>query len=261
MENPYVTVKTDSFTDQTTITSNHIHYSIPGRRLDLTETANLLFLYHESQAWIVVGFSSAQDNPFAGKGSSSTLETIKDAMQTFAGEWAFLRNGNLILQLNGKENIPLDPVECSSEVTTENITNANACSEVVMYRIDKELLERICECNSIRMRLSGSAGSWILEGDHFKFMAKAFFHTVFDSSRYSKEIEEEFQKDAEAAAKKKKGCIWSAVSVVIGTVIAVAGDDNTVATDVAAVLILGPALPWVISYSIKEFKRNIRQIK
>lgn len=223
MGNSYVTIQHDSFQNKTTAESYSLEYTLRPRTLALTEKAyfNLRHVSCEPDVdalLIDVHFKSTATNPNIQLDDPGSV--ILDGMKTYPGEWAFLRNGKLIIQIDGKENIHLTPHESDSDVTTNALTNGSACEELVWYEIDKDILSRICNAKSVRMQLSGSKGSWILDGHDVIFLAKAFWNGFYDSSMYKEEIQHSESVSDQRDAIKKKGCLIEIASFIIGLIIA-----------------------------------------
>ena len=259
MGNQYVTVKQDSFQNKTTAESGKVEYTLPARKLTLTETAWFNYRYVKAEPSIEailidVHFKSTALNK-AGVRSGS----LRSAIASYPGEWAFLRNGQLILQIDG-DNIPLLPIEGDSDVTTNSITDASACEELCYYEIDKALLERICEAKSVRMQLSGSAAKWTLEGDQMIFMAKAFYNGFFDENKYSQEINHAIDVQAQRDAIKKKGCLIELISFGIYIILFFALDleNNSEGLPMVIAMIFALVIPITVAI-IRRRKANMIQ--
>lgn len=260
MANQYVTIKKDSFQNITTAESTQIRYELPGRKLTLTETATFNFRHVSAEPsidalLIDVHFTSSELNKLGIKSGS-----IKSALASYAGEWAFLREGKLIIQLNGNENITLSPRESDSDVTKNGITDASACEELCYYEIDKTILEKICEARSLRMQLSGGRAKWTIEGEDLIFLAKAFYNGVYDQNKYANEIDHATDVQAQRDAIKKKGCAIELISFAIYIILFFALDlennDNGLLTAIA--LIFALVIPITVAI-IRRKKANAIQ--
>lgn len=219
MASQYVSVHHDSFKNKTTEESYKLKYNLDARRLLLTETAEFRFrrvtVEPDLDALLIdVHFTSVDANRSAIRNGS-----LKSALSTYPGEWAFLRNGQLIIQVNGVENIPLRAHESGSDVTKEGLTNASACEELVYYEINRDILEKICKANSLRMQLSGSAGEWTLDGSDMILLAKAFYNGVYDESMYADELSHAADVEQARAGIKKRGCFIEVLSVCLAFII------------------------------------------
>lgn len=188
MANQYVSVKHDSFKNKTTTESYELTYKLPARRFSLNETV-VLNLRHvscppDTDITLIDAHFKSVENHIGAR-------SISDALSTSPGEWAFLRNGELIIQINGVENISLSVLGEDSDVTSGGIgsIHSSACDELVWYQIDKEILKRVCDANTCMMQISGSAGCWTLEGDSFITMARAFYNGCFDETAYAADIQ------------------------------------------------------------------------
>lgn len=225
MANNYVSVKHDSFKNKTTTQTYELEYNLAARRFKLTETAKFDIRHVSCEPDID---ALVIDVHFKSVEANTSATSLKSAVRTYPGEWAFLRNGQLIIQINGLENIALDPYDCGSDVTTQNITDASACEELVYYEINREILEKICSANTLRMQLSGSAGSWTIEGGDMIFLAKAFYNGFYDETKYADELEHA-QNVANAQSQiKKKGCLLEVISFIAGFILSVSLDDENI---------------------------------
>lgn len=253
MGNRYVTVSHDSFKNKTTAESYQLEYKLNARRFKLTEIVKFNFRHVSCEpdldALVIdVHFRSTEANT-NGYSSEGTLDTLKRLAQTYPGEWAFLRDGQLIIQINGVENITLEPHDSGSDVTTQNITNASACEELVFYEINKDILEKICKASIVRMQLSGGAATWTLDGTDMVFMAKAFWNGFYDENMYADELEHAANVADQQAQIKKKGCLIEIISAVIGLILAGSLSDvnDDLAGGLGALFLFGiPILVGVI---------------
>jgi hypothetical protein len=99
-----------------------------------------------------------------------------------ANDWMFLRNGTMIVNLDGVNNVELKPHESDTDVR-----DGGRCNEVGFYNISKEDLKKICDANSIAVRVSG--GSSYLEVKDkgllkFQFMCRSFYSDLYDDHSY-----------------------------------------------------------------------------
>ena len=206
MANKYVTVTNDSFKKITTTESYKLEYKLNPRKITLTETAAFLLRHISTPSveglLIVVNFKSEELNKLGLKSGS-----LKETLASYPGEWAFLRDGELIIQIDGEENIPLTPHELDSDVTRNGLTDASACEEYIYYEIDKTILEKICTAHSVMMQLSGSRASWTIDGHDFIFMAKTFWNGFYDGKKYSEEIQHSVDVENKREEIKRKGCM------------------------------------------------------
>ena len=222
MSNSYVTVYHDSFKNKTTTKSYTLNYKLNPRRSTMTETADINLRHVSCEPdldalLIDVHFKSVDANPQVKLDDLESV--IRNAPRTYPGEWALLRNGQLIIQINNTENIGLDAIDSGSDVTTQDITRASACEEQVFYRIDKTILDKICTARTVRMQLSGSKASWELDGSDFIFMAKTFWNGFYDEKMYAEEITHVESVSQKQDQIKKKGCLLEILSVVIGFIL------------------------------------------
>ncbi len=116
---------------------------------------------------------------------------------TYIGaDWFFLRNGNMIINIDGRENIQLEATESNTEV---GVGHRNSVAEIGYYTITKEELKKVCDAKSIEVRIAGGSSyhsltnepnqknveKGILPADKFLFMCRAFYSGLYDDSSYS----------------------------------------------------------------------------
>ena len=248
MGNRFVAVTNDSFKNRTTAESITADYKLDARDLLLRETVTFNFRQisePELNALVIdVHFVSSRANP---KGSS--LSTM-----THPGEWAFLRNGQLILRINDRENIPLTPHERDSNVSTTDIVGTTAVEEQLYYEIDKDILEKISSAETLQMQLSGGRACWTLDGSIVISIAKAMWDALYDN-RYAGEVEHLEKVSDEQGRIKKIGCLSMIVSAVIGFIL-VASIESEVGSVLGAVFVIVIPIIIFVTYRIKMNKVN-----
>lgn len=121
-------------------------------------------------------------------------------------EWFFLRDGDVIISIDGKENVTLNPHEVYTDVKD------GRCVEVDAYFIDKELLVKMCKADNIDIKVSGHKfyviSSKYSEFDHPDISSRIikycrrFFNGVYDENAYPESLVEEA---------KNTGCMVAAV--------------------------------------------------
>jgi len=116
------------------------------------------------------------------------------------GDWMFLRNGKMIINIDGTENINL---ECNESNTEVGVGFRNAVCEIGYYQISKEELKKVCEAKEVEVRVSGDSSyhainnkpnqenseKTILPGDKFLFMCRAFYGGLYDDASYNAQLE------------------------------------------------------------------------
>jgi len=115
-------------------------------------------------------------------------------------DWMFLRNGQMIINLDGTENINL---ECHESNTEVGVGFRNAVCENGYYAISKDDLKKVCDAKEVEVRISGDKGyhainnkpdqknseKAILPGDKFLFMCRAFYAGLYEDDTYNAQIE------------------------------------------------------------------------
>ena len=99
-------------------------------------------------------------------------------------DWGFVRNGKLIINIDGTTNIALEPVEANTET---GFGFYNGVQEVGYYIITPEQLEAICNAQTIELKITGgefsvevgNTAKQIIGGltfpEKFLFMARGFY--------------------------------------------------------------------------------------
>lgn len=111
-------------------------------------------------------------------------------------DWFFLRNGQMIINIDDNENLTLLPHETSTEV---GIGVKNAVQEKGFYQITKDQLKKVCDSRILDIRISGNEAfhdinnkpnqkyvdKAILPADKFLFMCRAFYSEVYNVENYT----------------------------------------------------------------------------
>lgn len=173
--------------------------------------------------WFNAGDSTVKD--YKGMELDLTLRHVKtpdmdicliDYMY-LGGDWMFLGNGNMIINLDGIENITLEAHESNTEV---GVGFRNAVCEIGYYSISKEDLKKVCDAKQVEIRVAGgnsyhsidnkpdqkNSEKSILPGDKFLFMCRAFYAGLYDDSSYSSQIEAIIPVGTENAKAPGGGC-------------------------------------------------------
>jgi hypothetical protein len=117
-------------------------------------------------------------------------------------KWMFLRNGTIIVNLDGVENIELTPYESHTDVR-----NGGICNEIGFYDISKENLKKICDANSIAIRVSGRSSNLEIKDKSllkFRFMCRCFYAYLYDDHSYDTWIDSIIPPGSET--KSEGGC-------------------------------------------------------
>ena len=107
-------------------------------------------------------------------------------VETSHSDWFFLRNGNVILNINNVENITLTPHENYSKVT--NTFGYTSCKESCWYAISQEQLKKICDADSVDIKITGDKSFYVFEGDKSQILIIYTYKTKdsFEHSRSKK---------------------------------------------------------------------------
>lgn len=91
----------------------------------------------------------------------------------YSGEdWFFLRSGGLFININNVENIVLKPHGSYSDC------GYGICRESDYYEIDQATLKRICEANTIDVKITGGDHSKVFNVNRFIIYAQQFYNAV-----------------------------------------------------------------------------------
>jgi len=131
---------------------------------------------------------------------------------TYMGDnWSFLRDGSMTINIEGGENIKLEPNESNTEVSAGY---HGAVVEVGYYPITKDQLKKVCDAKNIEVRVQGASGymdlknesskGWctdLLPANKFQFMCRAFYSGLFEDAAYNDYLVELVPPGTEAKAK------------------------------------------------------------
>ena len=103
-------------------------------------------------------------------------------------KWMFLKKGSIIFLLDA-EPINLTAYENYSNVLGHSQSGFDlGMEESVYYRIDKIILEKMCNSNAISIRIEGLNTYLEFSGnnvDRFKLMCQQFYNNYYDSTQYT----------------------------------------------------------------------------
>lgn len=106
-------------------------------------------------------------------------------------DWIFARNGNLALKIDG-DMIELECMEIETD-TPSGSSGDVMCLEKVAYAISPDLLKKVCDSQSLRVRLNGGERqetpdeSWC---DEFRKYCRQFYNGTYDQSLYLDDLED-----------------------------------------------------------------------
>ena len=115
--------------------------------------------------------------------SAPKIDSMVIDIQYLATDWMFIRNGKLILNINGTKNLTLDPHEQGTDATGHGVM------ESAFYNITPEQLLMLCNAKSIEYKLSGSNTYVTGEfNENMQLICKAMYNAIYDHSKFKKEI-------------------------------------------------------------------------
>ncbi len=97
-------------------------------------------------------------------------------------DWFFLRQGELIININNVENMVLKPKESYTDTYTSY--HDVHCVESDYYELTQEQLKRICEANTIDIKISGAQEEKIFQANLFIMYAQRFYNAFYDNNAY-----------------------------------------------------------------------------
>lgn len=127
------------------------------------------------------------------------IETCVIDYNYLGGDWLFINDSEMTINLDSGENIKIIAHESNTEV---GVGSRRAIQEVGYYSISKEQLKKICDSKSVEVKLAGSKGYHVinnkpnqehaskdlLPADKFLFMCRAFYSGVYDDNSYSNHL-------------------------------------------------------------------------
>jgi len=127
------------------------------------------------------------------------IETCVIDYYYHGGDWLFIRDNEMIINLDSGENIKIIAQETNTEV---GVTHRRNILEAGYYVISKEQLKKICDSKSVEVKLGGSKGYHILNNEpnqehaskdllpanKFLFMCRAFYSGVYNDNSYSNQL-------------------------------------------------------------------------
>lgn len=99
-----------------------------------------------------------------------------------ANDWMSLIDGTMIIKLDLVNNLVLKPYESFTE-----IRNGVRCNEQGFYKISKDELKKICDANTIALKVSGASSDLEVKGKgllKFQFMCRSFYSALYDDNSY-----------------------------------------------------------------------------
>lgn len=111
------------------------------------------------------------------------IDSIVIDYRYYSKDWIFLRNGTMIINLDGVDNITLEPHESDTDVR-----DGGNIQEVGFWSISKDDLKKVCDAKTISVRISGGSSYFELKDKgllKFQFMCRSFYADLFDDNSYN----------------------------------------------------------------------------
>lgn len=181
MANQFIEIIEDKFTDSTIIRMKYANS----------------FSYNPGDGW------TPYINGRLTLVKDKNAEVILLILKTTNKDWLFLREGNVILRIDDKENITLTPHELSSDVEQDG-----RCREECSYEISKEVLTKLCKAEKIEYKISSKYKVVTNENNrsdnaNFGQYCRRFYNGVYDENAYVESLE----------IKQRSGCM---IATLIG---------------------------------------------
>ena len=103
-------------------------------------------------------------------------------------DWFFLRNGNLIINIDDTENIVLEPHESYADTYT-GYSDCH-CVESDFYELNQEILKKLCDAKTLDFKISGATTYDIANGNRFIKYAQKFYNGFYDEEAYKEVVAE-----------------------------------------------------------------------
>lgn len=164
--------------------------------------------------------------------SSSYGFLVLDVLR-IGSNWMFLRSGDLIFNINNSENITLQPHENFSETLEYKLSNYSKsiqvrfldgddgvhCEESVYYEIPDALLKKLCDAQSVDIKISGDKTyvAWSL--NPFILYCQKFYNAVYDNNAYVESVNKRIKGSGCMAVFGFIGAILAAVLLIISIIV------------------------------------------
>lgn len=120
--------------------------------------------------------------------STPDIDDLVIDVHYLSPDWFFLRNGDMIINIDGVKNITFEPHESYSDVGREQGAfeqdSTVICEENCFYNLTKEELKEICEASHVDIQVTGESEQKQMDGTIFHLYARAYYNSVFDNSLY-----------------------------------------------------------------------------
>lgn len=156
--------------------------------------------------------------------STPETEALLLDVGTGGDDWYFLKDGNVIININDVENIQLEPHELSSNVYH------GKCLEDCCYEIDQTILKKICDADNLDIQFNGKGYAYSYKGigefDGLGKMsiilyAKIAYNGFYDNKAYEdiiQELENHRQKKEEEERKSNSSSCLITLLMTLGTI-------------------------------------------
>lgn len=190
MESTFLTTETDKFKNKTT-----------------TECVNPYVIKNEYDDLMTASFMHT---------STPEVDALGINILYASTDWMFLRDGELIININNVENVVLKPkeaytdtirgnFEAYSKVAKVELTGSDSvhCWEGAWYGLSQDILKKICDAQSIDMKIGGGKTSETVSANSFITYSRLFYNAFYDNEAYKDTVE----KNSKQISPKNSGCM------------------------------------------------------
>lgn len=127
----------------------------------------------------------------------------------YSNDWIFLRDGSMIINIDGVDNVNLAPHESDTKVGE---FGGSGITENGFYNITKGQLKQICDAKEISVRIYGGSSYFELKDKgllKFHFMSRSFYADLYEDSSYDEWINSIIPPGSE----KKGGCFIATAAI------------------------------------------------
>ena len=190
MESTFLTTETDKFKNKTT-----------------TECVNPYVIKNEYDDLMTASFKHT---------STPEVDAVGISILYASSDWIFLRDGELIININNVENVVLKPkgaytdtirgnFEAYSKVAKVKLTGSDSvhCWEGAWYELSQDMLKKICDAQSVDMKICGGKTYETVNANSFITYSRLFYNAFYDSEAYKETV----AKKDKTMTSKNSGCM------------------------------------------------------
>jgi hypothetical protein len=133
--------------------------------------------------------------------SSPGKDNLVIDVEHVASKWIFLRNGYMIININDVENIKLEAHQSYTKTSQGDLRyysdamgidltgfDSVHCWESDWYECSHDLLKKICEAQSVDIKIVGKNTYIVKRGNDFIKYSRQFYNAFYDNEAYKEEV-------------------------------------------------------------------------